>query len=106
MVTYEDTFEALSDRTRLTLLQQLRRGPRTVAELASTVPVSQPAVSQHLRRLREARLVECRVDGPRRIYSLRSEALSELRAFVEELWDDVLAAYAKSPIDLSKEEQE
>ncbi len=96
-VTYKDALEALSDPTRLTLFQQLRKGPRTVAELASTVPVSQPAVSQHLRRLREARLVERRADGPRRIYRLNPEGLSELRAFVEELWDDVLAAYGKLP---------
>ena len=75
-----------------------------MTQLASAVPVSQPAVSQHLRTLREAGLVDCRKDGTRRIYSLRIEGLSELRSFVEDLWDDVLEAYRRPRRRPRKEE--
>ena len=75
-----------------------------MTELASAVPVSQPAVSQHLRTLREAGLVDRRKEGTRRIYSLRIEGLSELRSFVEDLWDDVLEAYRRPRRRPGKEE--
>jgi DNA-binding transcriptional ArsR family regulator len=64
-----------------------------VGELTRVVPISQPAVSQHLRVLRQARLVRERREGTRRIYSVNPDGLAALREYVETLWDDVLAAY-------------
>lgn len=94
---------ALADPTRRSLFERLRKGPCSVGELTKEVPVSQPAVSQHLRVLREARLVKMRKAGNQRIYSLNPEGLFELRQFVEELWDDVLGAFAEAA---EKEQQE
>jgi DNA-binding transcriptional ArsR family regulator len=87
---------ALADPTRLTLFEKLRNGPCSVGELTNEVSVSQPAVSQHLRVLKEARLVRMRKAGNQRIYSLNPEGLIELRQFVDELWDDVLAAFEEA----------
>lgn len=98
-MTYEKTINALSDPTRRALLESLREGPRSVGELARDVPVSQPAVSQHLRVLREAGLVTHRKEGAKRIYSLSTTGLSELRAYVESLWSDVLVAFEQAAID-------
>lgn len=93
---------ALATPTRLALFEALRNGPRTVNELTKEVSVSQPAVSQHLRVLKKARLVQMRKAGNQRIYSLDPEGLAELRQFVEALWDDVLAAFEEA----AKKEQE
>jgi DNA-binding transcriptional ArsR family regulator len=76
---------ALSDQSRRTMLEELRRGPATVNELASIIPIARPGVSRHLRVLREAGLVEVRKEAQRRVYSLRPEPLAEL--------DDWLANY-------------
>ena len=84
---------ALADGTRLTLIEKLRHGPCSVSELTKAVSVTQPAVSQHLHVLKEARLVRVRKAGNQRIYSLNPEGLNDLRQFVDELWDDVLAAF-------------
>ena len=92
---YEATLTALADPTRRLLYERLRRGPRTVGELALEAQVSQPAVSQHLKVLREARLVDSRAQGTRRFYLARREGLADLRRYLESLWDDVLAAYAE-----------
>lgn len=89
-------FLALSDATRRRILEELKCGPRSVGELAAELPVSQPAVSQHLKVLREARLVTRRVQGNRRIYSVSHEGLKELRRYVESFWDDVLTAFRSS----------
>ncbi|MCK5439441.1 MAG: winged helix-turn-helix transcriptional regulator [Gemmatimonadetes bacterium] len=93
-MAYQRVLSALSDPTRQMLLERLRKRPQSVGELAHRVPVSQPAVSQHLRVLREARLVTLRKDGARRIYSLDRAGLDELRAYVESFWSGVLDAYA------------
>jgi DNA-binding transcriptional ArsR family regulator len=90
------SLEALADPTRRAIFERLRSGPRSVNELAGVVPVSQPAVSQHLRVLKEARLVRVRKAGNRRIYSLDPEGLAELRSYFEELWDDVLGAFQEA----------
>ncbi len=87
---------ALADPTRLTLIEKLRNGPCSVGELTKEVSVSQPAVSQHLHVLKDARLVQMRKAGNKRIYSLNPEGLIELRQFVDELWDDVLAAFEEA----------
>jgi len=96
-MAYERVLAALADPTRRILYERLRRGPLTVGELARTASVSQPAVSQHLKVLRKARLVSNRAEGTRRYYTANREGLAELRRYVESLWDDVLAAYAAAP---------
>lgn len=93
-MTYVVTIEALADPTRRAIFERLRRRPHTVGELAGLAGIAQPTVSQHLRVLRDARLVTDRRDGTRRHYSASREGLAELRRYVESLWDDVLAAYA------------
>ena len=93
-MTYQATLTALADPTRRRLYERLRRRPHTVGELARLARVTQPAVSQHLRVLRQARLVTDRREGTRRHYRATTEGLAELRRYVESLWDDVLAAYA------------
>ena len=90
------SLEALAHPTRRTLFERLRGGPCSVNELAEAVPVSQPAVSQHLRVLKEARLVQVRKDGNRRMYSLNPEGLAELRVYFDELWGDVLTAFQEA----------
>jgi DNA-binding transcriptional ArsR family regulator len=87
--------DALGDPTRRQLFDYLRRGPCPVSELISIVPISQPAVSQHLRVLREARLVKVEKRGQQRIYQLNPAGLAELRQYVESLWDDVLHAFGE-----------
>ena len=88
------SLEALADPTRRKLFEQLRDGPRSVSELVQAVAKTQPAVSQHLKVLKAARLVQVRKQGQMRIYSMDRAGLAELRAYVESLWDDVLDAYA------------
>jgi DNA-binding transcriptional ArsR family regulator len=95
-VTYDRTLVALADPTRRSLYERLRRGEHAVGDLAKVLRVSQPAVSQHLRVLRRARLVRERREGTRHYYRARPDGLAELRKYVESLWDDVLKAYAGS----------
>jgi DNA-binding transcriptional ArsR family regulator len=87
---FEDTLTALADPTRREILAQLREGPRSVREIADTLPVSRPAVSQHLRTLREAGLADVEARGTRRLYSLRPEGLLALRSWLENFWDAAL----------------
>ena len=87
--------DALGDPTRRKLFEHLRQGPCSVSELISIVPISQPAVSQHLRVLREAHLVKVEKRGQQRIYQLNPDGLRELRQYVESLWDDVLQAFGE-----------
>ena len=75
------------------MLESLRGGPRSVGELARGLPVSRPAVSQHLRVLERAGLVRGRREGTRNFYSVDGEGLAELRAYFEGFWDEALAAF-------------
>ena len=84
---------ALGDPTRRRLFERIRQSPCTVTELVATVSVSQPAVSQHLKVLREAQLVSVVKQGQRRIYQLNPNGLQELRRYIEGLWDDALQAF-------------
>ena len=93
-MAYDSVLVALADPTRRELYRSLRRGDRTVSELATLTAISQPATSQHLRVLRAAELVTERRDGTRRYYRASTVGLEQLREYVESLWDDVLAAYA------------
>lgn len=85
---------ALADPTRRSLYETLVRGPRAVGELARLARISQPATSQHLKVLRQARLVTSTREGTRRNYRASRAGLDELRRYLESMWDDVLAAYA------------
>jgi DNA-binding transcriptional ArsR family regulator len=87
--------EALGEPTRRKLFERIRQSPCSVTELISIVPISQPAVSQHLKILREARLVRVEKRGQQRIYHLNPVGLAELRGYVEGLWDDVLRAFGE-----------
>ncbi len=93
-MAYDIVLVALADPTRRELYRSLRRGDRTVSELATLTEISQPATSQHLRVLRAAELVTERREGTRRYYRASTVGLEQLREYVESLWDDVLAAYA------------
>jgi DNA-binding transcriptional ArsR family regulator len=88
--TYGRAFDALGDPTRRAILEQLVRGPLTVGELASRVPVSRPAVSQHLRVLKDARLVHDRQAGTRRIYQISPDGIAKMRAYLDTFWERAL----------------
>ena len=85
--------DALGDPTRRAIFERLRSGPRSVGEIAAELPVSRPAVSQHLRVLKEAGLVTERRNGTRRLYRLDPDGLGELRRYVDEYWTEALAAF-------------
>jgi len=85
--------DALGHPTRRAIFEQLRSGARSVGEIAAELPVSRPAVSQHLRVLKEAGLVTERRNGTRRLYRLNPDGLDELRRYVEDYWTDALAAF-------------
>ena len=85
--------DALGDPTRRRIFERLRDGPLAVGELASELPVSRPAVSQHLRVLREAGLVADRKVGTRRLYELSPEGLVALRGWFDTFWSDALARF-------------
>jgi DNA-binding transcriptional ArsR family regulator len=103
--TYLQGLTALGDPTRLAIFEMLAAHPRAVNELAGELPVSRPAVSQHLRVLKDARLVRDRREGTRRIYELNPEGLALLRDHFTQLWDQVLAAYQQAAEDMYKKEQ-
>ena len=85
--------EALGDGTRREIMERLRHGPRPVGELAAGLPVSRPAVSQHLRVLKEAGLVTERKEGTRRIYGVEPKAIADLRAYFDSFWEQALAGF-------------
>ncbi|MGA7999800.1 MAG: metalloregulator ArsR/SmtB family transcription factor [Bradyrhizobium sp.] len=92
-MAYGNALAVLADPTRRRVFERLRAGPRPVNLLAAGLPVSRPAVSQHLKALKEAGLVEERSEGVRRIYSLRREGLAELRDWLDSFWGDALEAF-------------
>jgi DNA-binding transcriptional ArsR family regulator len=85
--------EALADPTRRAVFERLRRGPRSVGELAAGLPVSRPAVSQHLRVLEQAGLVTADRQGTRRLYRIEPSALAAVRNYFDSFWTDALAAF-------------
>jgi DNA-binding transcriptional ArsR family regulator len=88
--------DALGDPTRRSILERLRRGPVAVTDLARELPVSRPAVSQHLRVLAAAGLVTHRQEGTRRLYQVDPAGLEQLRAWVDDVWSDALAAFKEA----------
>jgi DNA-binding transcriptional ArsR family regulator len=94
VVTYQtDGWIALGDPTRRAIFEHLAERPRAVGELAGELPVSRPAVSQHLKVLKDAGLVTDQAAGTRRIYRLNPDGLAELRAQLDGFWNQALATY-------------
>ena len=97
MTTYQGAvFEALADPTRRGIFELVAARSRSVADLASVVPVSRPAVSQHLKVLREAGLVRATPVGTKRIYALDPQGVTDVQAYFEQFWNAQLAAFAES----------
>lgn len=105
-MTYVSTaLTALADPTRRAIFEQLADGPRSVGAIARGLPVSRPAVSQHLKQLKEAGLVTDHADGTRRIYRIDPAGLGALRQWLDRFWDDALAAF-KAEADEDEEAAE
>jgi len=92
-MTNAKAFAALADPTRREVLERLSRGPRAVGDLALDMPVSWPAVSQHLKVLKEAGLVTDRPEGARRVYQIDPRGLGQIRAWLDQFWDVALEAF-------------
>jgi DNA-binding transcriptional ArsR family regulator len=92
-MAYAYALTALADPTRRRVFEKLRAGPRSVGAIAAGLPVSRPAVSQHLKVLRSAGLVDDRAVGTRRVYFIDPRGLGELRAWLDQFWDRSLAAF-------------
>ena len=103
METYQRALSALGDPTRRAIFDRLADGPRAVVELATGLPVSRPAVSQHLRVLKEAGLVEDRRAGARRLYQVNLGGLGALRSYLDRFWDRALAEFKTAAETKEKE---
>jgi DNA-binding transcriptional ArsR family regulator len=88
--------DVLADPTRRSIFERLVDGPQAVGDLAVHFPVSRPAVSQHLKVLKDAGLVRDRADGRRRVYAVDPRGVSEIRAWLDDLWGRALAAFAEA----------
>jgi DNA-binding transcriptional ArsR family regulator len=96
---------ALGDATRRAIFELLAEGPRPVGEIANELPVTRPAVSQHLKVLKEAGLVIDRQDGTRRLYQLNPDGVGALRAYFDRFWNRSLAAFKTAVENENEEEQ-
>ncbi|HYD89385.1 MAG TPA: metalloregulator ArsR/SmtB family transcription factor [Vitreimonas sp.] len=92
-MAYGNALAVLADPTRRAVFEQLRAGPRTVGEIAAQLPVSRPAVSQHLKALKQADLVRDEPRGAARLYRIHAEGLRELRDWLDGFWDEALANF-------------
>jgi DNA-binding transcriptional ArsR family regulator len=92
-MTYEKTLAALADPTRRRVFERLKSGPQSVGAIARRMPVSRPAVSQHLKVLKEAGLVADRSEGTRRVYYIDPNGLGALRRWLDQFWDEALTAF-------------
>jgi len=98
--------EALGDPTRRAIFERLVGRPRSVRELADVVPVSRPAVSQHLKVLKQSGLVVDRAEGTRRIYRVDPSGVAAMREYLDQMWDAALAAFALAVEHADSEETE
>ena len=92
-MAYENSFAALGDPTRQAVFDRLRQGPQTVGGLAAGLPVSRPAVSQHLKVLKEAGLVADQTVGARRLYRIDVKGLEGPKTWLESVWQEAVAAH-------------
>jgi DNA-binding transcriptional ArsR family regulator len=88
-----DPFDALGDPHRRAIVEHLRTGDRSVQELADALPISRPAVSRHLRLLKQAGLVTDRPEGTRRLYGLQDHGVDAVRAYIEQVWGEAAARF-------------
>jgi DNA-binding transcriptional ArsR family regulator len=88
-----DPFDALGDPHRRAIVELLRGGDRSVRELADELPISRPAVSRHLKLLKDAGLVTDRAEGTRRLYRLHDEGIAAVQAYLEQVWGDAAARF-------------
>lgn len=95
MTNAQRILTVLADPTRREILERLGRSPRAVGELARGLPVSRPAVSQHLKALKSAGLVTARAQGTRRVYRIDPAGLSEIRRWLDQLWDGQLEVFQR-----------
>jgi DNA-binding transcriptional ArsR family regulator len=105
-MAYAKALECLSDPTRRRVFEKLRAGPQSVGVLARGLPVSRPAVSQHLKALKAAGLVMDKSEGTRRVYHIDPDGLGELRRWLDQFWGDALESFKQeveqSPISRGK----
>jgi len=94
--SHEAVLEALGDRTRRAILERLRAGPQPVVEIARGLPVGRPAVSQHLKVLKDAGLVIDHAVGTRRVYEINPEGLEGLQAYARSFWSVALSRYQQA----------
>jgi DNA-binding transcriptional ArsR family regulator len=94
-MTYTSALAALADPTRRAVFEALRAGPSPVGAIAAGVPVSRPAVSQHLKALKQAGLVRDRAEGTRRVYYIDPDGLGPLRRWLDEFWTEALDAFKR-----------
>jgi len=104
MTNANRVFAALNDPTRRAVLERLRSGAKPVGEIARGLPVTRPAVSQHLKVLKEAGLVDDRSEGTRRIYHIDPKGLGAMRAWLDQFWTAALDAFA-AEIERSEKEK-
>lgn len=105
MANTDRAFSALYDPTRRAVLERLRDGPKPVGEIARGLPVTRPAVSQHLKVLKEAGLVDDHSEGTRRIYQIDPKGLGAIRAWLDQFWTAALDAFAAEVERTAKEEE-
>jgi DNA-binding transcriptional ArsR family regulator len=98
-------FEALADPTRRRVFEKLGSGPLPVGRIAEGLPVSRPAVSQHLKVLKEAGLVSDRAEGTRRVYQIDPHGLGALRAWLDQFWDAALEAF-RAELEMEEEQEQ
>jgi len=103
-MAYGDVLSDLADPTRRRVFERLRQGPRPVGTIARGMPVSRPAVSQHLKALKDACLVADRQEGTRRVYFIDPHGLGALRRWLDQFWDEALAAF-QAEIERGNREQ-
>lgn len=101
-MTYEKAIAALADPTRRAILAELKQKPQPVGALAKVLPVSRPAVSQHLKVLSDAGLLQVTPKGTQRLYGLAPQGAASLRAYLDSLWDDALGAFAARAQDIAR----
>jgi DNA-binding transcriptional ArsR family regulator len=102
-MAYDKALTALADPTRRLIFDRLRAGPQPVSALAAGLPVSRPAVSQHLKILKGAGLVSDQPDGARRLYRIDRSGLAEMRAWLDHFWDGALEAFQAEVIRQQKD---
>ena len=107
MNTYSSTqLDALGDPTRRAILGRLKRGPQPVGALAKAFPISRPAISQHLKILKDARLVSDRAKGTRRVYQLDPAGFESVRAYLDQFWTTALDAFkAKADAEPARDDR-